>query len=142
MLFLSLTSMYVPSFTSIPLVLSKIWPGQATIMKKWLRGDNLVNIQGRMMVLVHCPSSHSCLSINQVLYQSILYFPRYETKFHLNPNSSFKVICRTRYRTDRQTDKEATICFHSLGSIKMHIKSTKRHIINTILIEKCTTTLH
>ena len=43
---------------------------------------------------------------------------------------------------DGQTDKEATICFPPLGSMKMHIKSTKRHIINTILIEKCTTTLH
>ena len=31
--------MYVPSLISIPLVLSKIWPGQATIMKKWLKGD-------------------------------------------------------------------------------------------------------
>jgi len=31
--------MYVPSLISIPLVLSRIWPGQATIMKKWLTGD-------------------------------------------------------------------------------------------------------
>ena len=33
---------------------------------KWLQGDNYVNIQGRIMVLVHCPSSHCHLSINQV----------------------------------------------------------------------------
>jgi len=26
------------------------------------------------------------------------------TKFDLNPNSGFKVICRTRYRTDRQSE--------------------------------------
>jgi len=35
--FLSFTFMYVPSLISISFVLSKIWPGQATIMKnKWL----------------------------------------------------------------------------------------------------------
>jgi len=46
--------MYVPSLISIPFVRSKIWPGQSTIMKnKWLRGDNSVNIQGKIMVLVH-----------------------------------------------------------------------------------------
>jgi len=60
-------SLYVPSFISIPSVLLKIWPGQASIMKnKWLRGDNSVKIQSRIMVLVHCPSSHCHLSINQV----------------------------------------------------------------------------
>ena len=31
--FLSLLSIYKPSFFPIPFVLSKIWPGQATIMK-------------------------------------------------------------------------------------------------------------
>jgi len=31
--FLSLTSIYNPSFISIPFVLSKIWPKQASIMK-------------------------------------------------------------------------------------------------------------
>ena len=45
--------MYVPSLISIPLVLSKIWPGQATIMEnKWLWGDKSVNIQGMSIVLV------------------------------------------------------------------------------------------
>jgi len=49
--------MYVSSLISIPFVLSKIWPGQATIMKnKWLRGDNSINIQVMIMVLGHCPS--------------------------------------------------------------------------------------
>ena len=33
--FLSLISMYVPSLISIPFVLSKIWPGQASIKKKY-----------------------------------------------------------------------------------------------------------
>jgi len=31
--FLKLPSIYKPRFSSIPFVLSKIWPGQATIMK-------------------------------------------------------------------------------------------------------------
>jgi len=44
-----------------------------------LRGDNSINIQGRITVLVH------------------------STKFNLNGNSSFKVICQTRY-CDGQTD--------------------------------------
>ena len=39
--------------------------------KKWLWGDNSVNIQGRIMVLVHCPSSHFNLPINRVSFQSI-----------------------------------------------------------------------
>jgi len=47
------------------------------------------------------------------------------TKFHLNVNSSFKVICQTRYQTDgqkdKQTDKAATMIL-PLGSIK-NIKS-------------------
>jgi len=34
--------------------------------EKWLRGDYTVNIQSRSMVLVHCPSIHCHLSINQV----------------------------------------------------------------------------
>ena len=33
---------------------------------KWLSGDNSVNTQGRIMVLVHCPSSYCHLSVNQV----------------------------------------------------------------------------
>ena len=41
---------------------------------KWLWGDNTVNIQGRIMVLVHCPSSHWHLSIKQVSFQSLKYF--------------------------------------------------------------------
>jgi len=45
-------------------------------MKKWLMGDNSV-IQGRVMVIVHCTSSHCHLSIYQVSFQSFLYFPRY-----------------------------------------------------------------
>jgi len=62
---------------SNPFVFSKIWPRQESVMKKGLRGDNYVNIQGRIMVLVHCPSSHCHLSINKVLLQSLLYFQRY-----------------------------------------------------------------
>jgi len=58
--------MHVPYLISIPFVLSKIWPRQESIMeKKWLRGDNNVNIQGKIMVLGHCPSSHCHLSLGQ-----------------------------------------------------------------------------
>ena len=45
--------MYVPNLISIPFVLSKIWPIQESIMKKWLRGNNYVNILGMIMVHVH-----------------------------------------------------------------------------------------
>ena len=47
-----LYTLYTPSFISIPFLLYKIWAGQATIMKTWLRGNNSVNIQGRIMALV------------------------------------------------------------------------------------------
>ena len=75
--FLSLPSIYRPSFISIPFLLNKIWARQATTMKTWLWGDNFVNIQGRSMVLVHCPSSHYHLSLNQVSVQSLMDFQRY-----------------------------------------------------------------
>jgi len=63
--------------------------------EKWLWGDNTVTIQGTIMVLGFCPFSAIYLN----------------TKFDLNDNSSFKVICRTRYRMDGQMDRAATICF-------------------------------
>ena len=75
--FLSFTCMYVPSFSLIPFILSKIWPGQATFMKIWLREDNSVNIQGRIMVLEHCSYSHCHLTINQVSFHSLMRFSRY-----------------------------------------------------------------
>jgi len=57
-------SIYKPSFISIPFVLSKIWPRQASIVKnKWLRENNSVNIPGRIMGIGHCPSSYCYLSI-------------------------------------------------------------------------------
>jgi len=76
--------MDVPSLISIPFVLSKIWPRQESIMKinKWLRGDNYVNIQGRSMVIVYCPSPDCHLSIKQAPFQSILCFPRYGPDTH------------------------------------------------------------
>jgi len=58
--------MYVPSLISIHFVLFKICPGQVSIMKKWLRGDNSVNIQDRIIVFVHCPFPNIYLSINQI----------------------------------------------------------------------------
>jgi len=39
---------------------------------KRLREDNSVNIQGSIMVLEFCPSSHCHLSINQVSFQSLV----------------------------------------------------------------------
>ena len=75
--FHSLPSIYKPSFISIPFVLSMIWPGHTSFMTKTrLRGDNSINIQGRIMVLGFCPSSHCHLSICN-------------TKFYINANSSF-----------------------------------------------------
>jgi len=49
---------------------------------KWLRGDNYVNIQGRIMVHVHCPSPDCHLFINQIQFQSLLYFPGYGPDTH------------------------------------------------------------
>jgi len=37
---------------------------------KWLRGDNSFTIQGRSMVLVHCPSPYCDISIYQVSFKS------------------------------------------------------------------------
>ena len=86
--FISLPSIYKPSFISIPFILHKIWPGQASIMKnKRLRGNNSINIQGRIMVHGFCP------------------FP------HFNANSNFKVIWRTRYQTDRRTKRRLSAPF-------------------------------
>jgi len=42
---------------------------------KWLRGDNYVNIQCRIMVLVLCPTPDCHLSIKQVPFQSLLFWP-------------------------------------------------------------------
>ena len=84
--------MYLPRLISIPFVLSQIWPEQASIMKKNGYGEITLSIY--KIVLVHCPFLHCYLSINQVSFQSLLYFQRY------GPD---KV-------PDGQTDKEA---FHS-----------------------------
>jgi len=71
--------------------------------EKWLREDNSINNQGRVMVLVHCPSSHCHL---------------YITNSHWNANSSFKVICQTRYRMDRQTDRQSRLYVFPFGEHK------------------------
>ena len=41
-----------------------------------------VNIQDRIIVLVHCPFPYCYLSINQVSFWSLLYFPRYGPDRH------------------------------------------------------------
>ena len=53
-------------------------------VKKWLMGDNSVIqcIQLRVINLMHCTSSHCHLSIIQVSFQSLLYFPRYGPDRH------------------------------------------------------------
>jgi len=51
------------------------WKGNS--YEKWLRGDNTVNVQGMIMVLEHSTPSHCNISINQVPYQSLLYYSRY-----------------------------------------------------------------
>ena len=63
-----------------------------------------INIQGRIMVLGFCPSPYCHLYIHQVLFKC---------------HSSFKVICRTRYRTDRQS---GDFMLPLLGSIKMYTR--------------------
>ena len=50
--------------------------------ENWLRGGNSVNKQGRIMCYVPCPSPHCHLSIIQVSFQSLLYFPRYGPDRH------------------------------------------------------------
>ena len=67
----SLNAIYKPSFISIPFLLSTIWAGQSTTMKTWLSGDNSVQIQGMVMVIVHCIFSYSYQSISQVSLQSL-----------------------------------------------------------------------
>ena len=94
------------------------------------------------MVLVHRPSPDCHLSINQVPFQSLLYFPRYGPDTHpyyekkkwlwgdntVNIQGRIMVLgfcpfphCRlsklfgTR-QTDGQTDKAATICFPLWGA--------------------------
>jgi len=63
--------MYLPSLISVPFVRSIILPGQVnSIEKKWLRGDNSVNIQDMSMLLLHWTSCLCHLSINQVSFQS------------------------------------------------------------------------
>ena len=71
-------SINLSCFMSIPFVLAKIWPGHISIMTNTiLRGDNWINILGMIIVPRFYPTSHCHLSISQVLFQSLLYFPRY-----------------------------------------------------------------
>jgi len=75
----------------------------------WLSGDNTVNIYMVCLWLLYIS-----------LPLTVIYIYIY-TKFDLNGNSSFEVICRTRYRegwTEGQMDKAATICFHLRGAYK------------------------
>ena len=62
--------MYVLSLISIPLVLSKIWPGQATIMKKWLRGDYSI-----IILYASTFGEHNVFKYNQIteLVQTMKY---------------------------------------------------------------------
>jgi len=71
--------------------------------KKLLRGDNSINIKGRIMVIVHCPSPYCHLSINQVSFKSQQWFLSYlpdkipdgQTKLWLyaSPSGEHKKYC-------------------------------------------------
>ena len=142
---LSLFNIYVcTKFNFNPFVLSKIWPRHTSIMTNTkLRGDNSINIHGMIIAIGFRPSFHCHLSINQVLFQSMLYFPKYgpdrqhlwkmyrvwlwfvgsalpliaiylNTKFDLNGNSSFKVIGRTRYQDGRKDGRTKRWIYASL----------------------------
>ena len=78
----------------------------------WLRGDNYINIQGRCMVIGSLP-----------LIAIYLY-----TKFYLNANSSFKVICRI----DGQS---GDYMLPPLGSIIKVLSSPIRNYLKTTLIK-------
>ena len=71
--------MYVKSLIPIPLYFPRYGPGQVSIMKNGYGEITLVNIQDRIIVLVHCPFPYCYLSINQVSLQSLLYFPDRKT---------------------------------------------------------------
>ena len=59
-----------------------------------LRGDNSVNIQGRIMVLGFCRSSHCHLSIY---------------KFHFNPFCTFQDMARTGNNCEKWLRGESTV---------------------------------
>ena len=75
-----------------------MWPGQASIMKIGY---------GEITQLLY---RAGLWFLGSALHLIVIYI---RTKFHLNANSSVKVIRRTRYRTDGQMDgrtgKAATI---------------------------------
>jgi len=113
---LPLTAIYLYSkFHFNPFVLSKIWPGQSTIMK---------NGHGEII-----------MQINRVglWFLGVLPFPSLSSiciyiKFYLNANSSFKVICQTRYR---QRNGCANIAYCELfGWYRCVYELTKPHIDN------------
>jgi len=56
---------------------------------QWLSGDNSVNIQGRIMVLVHGTFCNCHLSLNKVSFQFLSYLTRYGPDFreHKDVNS-------------------------------------------------------
>jgi len=69
---LSLINIYVcTKFNFNPFCTFQDMARHAPIMKKWLRGDNYVNIHDRIIVFVHCTFPHCYLSINQVSIISI-----------------------------------------------------------------------
>jgi len=95
---LTLSSIYKPSLISITFVLLKIWPRTDIHNETWLRGDNSINIQGRIIVLGFCHSAHCHLSINQVSFKS-------------RPKPTV-----LSYLPAGWTDKATTICFPLWGA--------------------------
>ena len=72
--------MYQVSFQSF-LYFPRYGPDRHLLWKKWLWWDNSVNIQDMFIVHVCFPSSHCHLCINQVSFQSLLYFSRYDPDY-------------------------------------------------------------
>ena len=108
--FLALSSMYKPSFISILFELIKIWLRQATIMKN---GYREITQQIRRVGLWFFGSALPLRLIAIYLY----------TKFYLNANSSFKVIFRTRYQAEEQTDRQSgDYMLPPLWTIKIGVK--------------------
>ena len=93
--------------------------------RKLLRRDKSINIQGRVGLWF----------LGSALPLIAIYL---QTKSHLKANSSFKVICRTRYWTDGWTDgKSGDYMLPPLGSINMclHKHKTGIHVMGNINLE-------
>ena len=91
--------------------------------KKMVMGDNSVIIQSRINVLVHCPSSHCNLSIHQVSFQSLLYFPRLARTGNIMKRSQLK--------------RDNSINIHGRIMVPVHCTSLHCHLSINQALFKC-----